>query len=405
LPKGGIETFFVRMASRLSDRGHTLKFLFFTDYCDLELLVELEKSAKIYFINEYLFIPTCLKNKSPLIKLFFPLKNNKIARDILSDVDHIHLPDYNSILYYKKVFFHKYKWTVSIGVYHINEFVFRDFETWYFGKKIKELFQNISPNCILFFNEISRELYNSYYHDKFKESLITPIGIDVSKYQDDYVGIQNNRVVSIGRLSSWKKYNFHMIEAVHVLQQQGITIQYDSYGDGDQLELLNSLVANYNLSHLIKFHKGIPYSKFKEAISNSLMFIGAGTSLVEASACGIPALIGIENESYPVSYGFLHNLSSYSYQERELQYARIDIVQFILQLLNCDELTYKKECERARSRSSDFSIDKSVVDFEKLCGNAENVPFNSGYIQLVRIIFSMMLNRILCSNSNYSNRL
>lgn len=405
LPKGGIETFFVRMASKLFEKGHSLRFLFFTNNNDEELLNELKKYARVYFINDYLYLPSFLKNKSPLYKLLFPLKYKKLFKEVLCDVDHLHAPDYNSILYYNKISSKKDQFTCSTGVYHINEYNFHDFKNWYFGKSIINFIQKLPAKNILFFNEISNQFYNTIYSNKFKESLITPIGIDVSAFKDEFVGKQNNRIVSIGRLSSWKKYNFHMIEAVHALQQKGITIHYDSYGDGDQLEVLNALVTKYNLNHLITFHNGIPYSKFKTTISNSLLFIGAGTALIEASACGIPALIGIENETKPVSYGFLHNVTSYSYQEQQLPYERKEITQFILHLLNCDEITYKSECEKAKLRANDFSIDKTVSDFEKICSNSEKIKLNSNYFKLSRIVLSMFINKIVNSKSNYSTRL
>jgi 1,2-diacylglycerol 3-alpha-glucosyltransferase len=405
LPQGGIETFFVRMASKLYKKDHSLRFLFFTNNFDEELLNELKQYAKICFINDYLYIPSFLKDKSPIFKLLFPLKYKKLFKEILFDINHVHAPDYNSLLYSSKICSVKDEFTMSTGVYHTNEYNFKKFKNWYFGNFIIKLLQKISAKNILFFNEISNQYYNTIYDNKFKDSLITPIGVDVSSFKDDFVGKQNNRIVSIGRLSSWKKYNFHMIEAVHALQQQGITIHYDSYGDGDQLEVLNALVTKYNLNHLVKFHSGVPYSQFKNTIANSLLFIGSGTALIEASACGIPALIGIENESEPVSYGFLHNVTSYSYHEQQLPYERKEIVEFILYLLKGDQTRYKSECEKAKLRANDFSIDKTVFDFEKMCFNAEKIQVITSYFELLKIVFSMFLNKIVSPKANYSNRL
>lgn len=405
LPKGGIETFFVRIVKQLFEEGYEIRFLFFGNVFDKELITELEKFAKIFKINNYLLIPSILKNKTPLLKLLMPVKRQKVQNEILEGVTHIHAPDFNSILYVNKILNFKEKINISTGVYHINEYNFTNSNKWYFKKTVDKFINYLPYQNILFFNEICKDFYYDKFNHKFENSLVTPIGIELPLTESSVLAKQNNEIVSIGRLTQWKKYNLHMIEVVKSLKDKNIIVHYDSYGDGPQLEVLNKKVKEYHLQDLVKFHGNIPYSKFKHIISNKLMFIGAGTALIEASSLGIPSLIGIENESEPVSYGFLHNTNTYSYQEKQLNFPRKKIEDFILYLIGLSKESYKIECEKAKERAKDFSIETTKKDFITLINSSQSSKFHLNQYQLARVVLSMFVNKVFFPKSNYSKRL
>ena len=405
LPKGGIETFFLRITKKLSLNGHKVKFLFFTNYFDENLLNELKQFAEIFSINDFLFAPQIIKKGSPISKLLFPLNNKLLSEKILYNIDHIHAPDFNSILFVYKITNRKNKIPISTGVYHINEFNFTNNKNWNFVRMINSFLQKLPSENILFFNEICKEFYNEKWENKFIKCTVTPIGIEISPTNDVCSGIQNNRIVSIGRFDTWKTYNFSMIEVIRSLKEKGMIFYYDSYGGGRQYEHLKKKVLKLGLEELVTFHPGVPYSEFKTKIVNKLMFIGAGTALIEASATGIPAMIGIENEEKALTYGFLHNTTSYSYQENQLNYERIKIEFEIIFLKNCNEDSYFNECEKAKIRAQDFSIDKTYSDFILLMKNSKNFNFNINYFKLIYIVLGLTLNKICFPKSNYSKRL
>jgi len=405
LPKGGIETFFLRMSKQLFNEGYEVRFLFFGDFFDLELLTELQKFATIFKINDYLNVPDFFKKKSPLLKILMPLKKQKLQQDILKDITHIHAPDYNSILYTNRIVDKSINANISTGIYHINEFNFLGSKKWYFGRKVEELMHNLPSQNILFFNEISKEFYNNKFNNKFNNSIVTPIGIEFKNDNSGFLATQNNQIVSVGRLTNWKKYNFHMIEVIKSLKDKNMIFYYDSYGDGYLRDVLNKKVKDYQLQDLIKFHGTIPYSKFKETVSNKIMFIGAGTAIIEASAYGIPSLIGIENEDEPMSYGFLHDTNTFSYQEKQLNYKKEKIEDYILFLKEMNKESYEKECLKAKLRAKDFSIEQTKKDFISMINSSNSLKFYLNYFQLVRILFSMFFNKVCFPKSNYSKRL
>lgn len=395
LPLGGIETFLVRIIKQLYAKNIAVSVLFFSHKFDENLIQELKQFATIYHWDDYVYMPKSFKNLFPIFKLLFPLRINKIEKDLLSSTTHFHAPDTYSILFSTRLLRGKKNIPVTTGVYHINEYNIKRFEKFFFCKKLVQMLRILPFQNILFFNEISRKFYNSVYDKKFEASTVAPIGIDLSIYEGRFSGMQNNKIVSIGRLTTWKTYNFQMIQTIKKMNNQGIFLRYESYGDGEERECLENFVKKENLQEQVFFHGGIPYHLFKETIDNSLMFIGAGTALIEASASGVPSLIGIENEQQAISYGFLHETKSYSYQEKELNYPADKIENYIHKLLNQTPIEYEIECQKARSRAVDFSIQTSTALFIKMLNESRYWKFKLTWLNSLQFIISLNIHLFL----------
>lgn len=404
LPKGGIETFFVRIAKKLSLEKVNITFLFLSRSCDENLRTELEKYATLLYLDDYLLQISLIKWKSLLQKLLLPIDKKKFA-DVLEGVTHIHAPDFTSLLFANKFLLGKKKIPISTGLYHINEFNFEGQESWFFAKAISKYLRELPATNIIFFNEISNQFYNKKFRNKFESSIITPIGVNLLNSNTN-AGVQNNRIVSVGRLTSWKTYNYHMIEVVNHFRKNGVVLNYDSYGDGEERNKLERKILELDLQEQVKFNNEIDYKDFEKTIQGHLMFIGAGTALIEASSFGIPSLIGIENGEDPLSYGFLHDTAGYSYQEKQLNLPTFSIISFISSLIDMSSKDYEEECQLAKSRAQDFSIDKTLVDFMQLFQKSvvQNYYFDSRFTFFL-ILFSLFLNKIFNPKSNYSKRL
>ena len=111
-----------------------------------------------------------------------------------------------------------------------------------------------------------------------------------TSYQDKVV-----RIVSIGRLVSWKRMDL-LIEAVVKLKEKHPKITLDIFGDGYQREFLMDMIKERKAEHFI-FLKGFVDKKyFQDELSSydlfALMSTGDSFGLVfiEAMACGLPVL-------------------------------------------------------------------------------------------------------------------
>lgn len=392
---GGVETFMLRLAQNFNQREIKPIFLSQSYIFDKEIINRLNLVAQVYFWDDYLYFPNFLLRKiPPIVKVLLPIKKKKLSKELLSDLTHIHATNINSLIYSNRILSFLKKETIgfSIGVYHINEYNILRYKENYFLRKLKNMLENFSSKNFIFFNEISREYYSKLYGRHLLESPLGPIGIVVQERLQN-LGKKCNRIVSIGRLTSWKTYNYHMIDVIDSLKKKNIIVNYVSYGEGDQKDSLEKRVKELNLESQIVFSPAISYNTFYDVIANSLMFIGAGTALIEASSAGIPALIGIENldKNNPKSYGFLHDLKSYSYQELELDFERKDIQHYIENLLDTTDCEYAALCEKAKKRARDFDIAKTSSIFHTLIANGISIKSTFSYWETVFIVLNMII--------------
>jgi len=85
-----------------------------------------------------------------------------------------------------------------------------------------------------------------------------------------------------------------LIEAVHILLEQGIDISLDIVGDGPCLNELKELVSNYSIEEKVNFHGSI-YEEDKLArifLAASIFVVpeAAGLSVMHAMAYGLPVI-------------------------------------------------------------------------------------------------------------------
>ena len=140
-------------------------------------------------------------------------------------------------------------------------------------------------------------------------------------------------------------------------------MEYHVYGDGDQLRRLEELKRTLPGGERIVLHGPVAYDRIAGVLRDAWMFVGSGTALIEAAACGIPALIGIESEPGPMSYGFLHDIEGIDYQESDLGLAKRGFVHFCRQLHAMSASDYAVECERSAQKSREFSIERFMEGF------------------------------------------
>lgn len=402
---GGIETYLVRISRKLAQAGHTIKFLFFSNSFDVKLLEELKTYGTVFFYDDYIMGSSLLKNTSPILKLLLPIRSKKLQTDLFNNLTHIVATDFNAILFTGRISINTLKAKLLVGIYHINEFDFSSHSNWYFQLITNRLLTRIPAQNLLIYNKAVRDKYSDDYANKFVKNSIITLGIDVEKVNNIWAGKQNKRIVSIGRLTAWKRYNHAIIQVIKGFKEKGISYYYDCYGDGQERDTLTTMVEELGLGSQIRFHNAVAYEKFAETINDSLMFIGAGTALIEASACGLPSLIGIENETKPLSYGFLHNTTGSSYQEKQLALPAENIAKYITHLTECDPVAYAQECQSAKSRAQYFGLDRAYEGFDAYLENSSDFNFKLHYVQILRVIISMSMNKVFKPKSHYANRL
>ena len=293
---------------------------------------------------------------------------------------------------------------ISGGVYHQHEYSYGKLANKYYLKCFNKAFGTIIPaKNIIFFNEVSRQNLGKSSGLDFSASSLLPIGIDISMYgMRDLNNIDRTKIVSIGRIVDFKTYNFQFIRSLELLKENGLNFTYHIYGDGSLMTALQDKVSHSKVAEKIYLHGKLDYPKFKETVSDAFLFIGSGTALIEAAACGVPALIGIESEESDQSYGFLHSMAGYSYQEKGIPVATSSLSSFCENLYFLDKVEYAKECRRSQHKAQEFSIETMVAGFELMHKNATPIESGIKRFNTLRFLISLVWNYLFERKNNQS---
>ncbi|TVL36869.1 hypothetical protein AYI94_12860 [Shewanella algae] len=333
-----------------------------------------------------------------------PLSNKKIIKTL--NISYIHVIDEITLVTacrFRDIF--ATPPVISVGVYHSKLFTWGDnLDSRYFYFHPKRIFSSFLPSDnILFFNQASLDIATSYFKKSFPNSAVIPIGVvdNVKPFPDERPYIKG-KIVSIGRLVEFKSYNENVIRAIYELKAQ-CALDYYIYGDGPNEKNLKKLVSKLGLEEKVHFMGRVDYSKFASVISDCWLFVGSGTSIVEASALGVPSLVGVESSDKTV--GMFGEISGFDYNE--LTDACVHSYSSFILKLYLDDSYLKHSSAFGIEKSRHFSMRESVRSIAN--ANSENWFSNSDktinfYRYFFSVIFGVLKSR-LCKNDSYSSRL
>jgi glycosyltransferase involved in cell wall biosynthesis len=383
---GGIETFVLRLCKKRYERGLKTKILLKLDkkFSNTELYTEVEKYAKIYQLQELFNFPS-VHEITKRFSLILPLNKYKI-NELVEDINQIHVTGgYGALLASKIIKMTNIKVPLTCGIYHSKEFI-------YWGKDTPS-FIKIENDYVL--NYIPKENINSYsetiikyYEEKQNINLVGSniFRIGVIENTEKRINLEkfdnNIKICSIGRIVDFKTYNFWMIDVIKSLIEQGVSIIYDIYGDGEEFDNLKKLIDKKELAGIIKLKGILEYGKIEETLLEYNLFIGSGTTIIQAAALGIPSIVGIESIKKPLTYGFFCDVSTYDYNIDGLDIKKIPVEDLILNYYK-QSLSEKKFLSEKHIESvTPFLMETTVDNFEKL---------NCNKIQEVKISFFDLL--------------
>lgn len=395
---GGIETFFVRLMKERYRIGLKTKLLLTQPEIksNPKLLAEARSYGEVYFIQDFFKLSFSLINSIP--KAFYPLLPTKLAltKELFKDVEQIHVSDAFSAVIafflFKKV---SLNLPITIGLYHSMEFLWGPDDLPYFEKiNRKFVFEWLPIENVIVFNESFITMYKKSGVDlnaanffpigvieEIGESELTPISIEKGKL----------KIVSVGRLVDFKKYNRWMIELIPSLNDVGLNIEYHIFGNGPLESELRELAKTLDVERSVVFHGLLEYTCFNKTVVNYDLFIGSGTAIVQASSLGVPAIIGIEDEPNALTYGYFSDISGFSYNEDNL----FDKIPVITKLkdFNCMDDFERIELQRKhRQKASHFSMSVCVQNFNAI--NPSLISLEITKFPIIRYCSSLLINVI-----------
>ena len=397
LPIGGIETFFVRMAKERARLGLTTSILLLSEPKDSnpELLAEMKKFAQVLFPKDiFLNIPYF----SQLCPLLAPVKKNDL-RLLLKKVDQIHVFDgMHALLGYHLAAMLNKNLPVTVGFYHYIKYLWGgDNVAWHEKVNRQFIFEYLPDKSLLFFSEGSRQLYTKHKNMSFHNANTFSLGV-VDKKEVVLTSEINTplRIVAIGRLVEFKTYNFYMINVVKNLIDKGIDIRFDIYGDGPDKQGLQGKIKLLGMHNYVRLKGTLDYSKFDKTVATYDLFIGSGTAIVQASALGLPSIVGVENVIQPKTYGYFCNVYQYQYTRKGLDLPLVSVEGLIseyVEMASDSRIKLKKQHVACIENFTNQSCQKSMDKLKNIIMPAELFKFNR-YLYMLSYVFDMINRRL-----------
>lgn len=267
---------------------------------------------------------------------------------------------------------HRPEFRVTAGVYHQNEFLYRAHH--FFASELLELFRRLPSENVVFFNEVSRENYIRFHgRPDYGSAPLLPIGIDVAPLPDGVPLRERNRIVSVGNLERFKTYNRHIIDIMPALLAEFPDLRYDVYGDGNQREALEAQAQARGIADRVRLHGRIAYDRLASVWEGTDLFVGSGTALIEAAAAGLPAMVGVESIEEPLSYGFLSDISGFSYNEMGANLPLRPMAELVRAVFDSREQR-RAIATACVEKAQEFSVVRTAAGFVRLSDHAVATP-------------------------------
>ncbi|PXW97065.1 glycosyltransferase involved in cell wall biosynthesis [Sphaerotilus hippei] len=344
---GGVETLLLRLIRELQAKGFYSTVLLLRKAYDPVLLAQLQQHATVFFLSDIATpMPSRMRNR------------------LGGDFDYIFVTiNYALILGALLQQFVYRSAHLLAGVYQTELFCAPVTAGFRHHQAIRDIFRDGLPDRNkVFGNDAAKAHHELLLGRAFPDAPVVPLMIDIDKYcSPSRARLDRHKIVSIGRLCDFKTYNFTMLEVVKSLRERGYPVTYHIYGDGPDEARLRTAIAEQGLSEVVVLHGPLEYAHFQDAVSDALVFIGSGTAVMEAAACGVPSIAAIEYSTEAETYGFIHEIPGTSFFEPHLPYPRQSISDLIAKLLAYTPDQYRQIEVASIQRVQPFSP-KNVVD-------------------------------------------
>jgi glycosyltransferase involved in cell wall biosynthesis len=306
---GGVETLIVRMANWLARSGHGCSILLRDQFDgDLTPLLDL-RVRKVVVGNAWDWLAVPIARRAvwnmwalPTPDMIYSFEKNWIVIGPLI-----------SALFPEKAP------VVTTGAYHLNQFAYEDrpANPGRLMKLLEEIYDRSYPDSHKFYmSEETRIGHELHFARSISNGWIWPLPIEAVSMPLSGNISPRFTIVSIGRLTRFKTYSWYMVPILYRLKERFPNIQWHVYGFGEcQHELVETIWKKAIDDGLIVFHGRVKYELIRDVFQNATVFVGMGTTLLEAAAAGVPCIPALVDDETASSWGFIDKMPYYTVGE------------------------------------------------------------------------------------------
>lgn len=174
---------------------------------------------------------------------------------------------------------------------------------------LKRAFFSAPGPSTFFMNDAALKAHAEHWRQDLSAYPVLTLPLPRSEVRWEPAGGEQLRLVSIGRLVAFKGYNRAIPAIVRELREAGLDVGWDIWGYGPDEALIAEEIARSGLSGHVRLRGGLDHQLFDRTVASYDLFVGMGSSLLEAGRLGMPAITAVEG-SRSDAYGFLFETPS-----------------------------------------------------------------------------------------------
>ena len=209
-------------------------------------------------------------------------------------------------------------------VTHSRAFFF-DTKFPFLNYQLKSVFFHAPPTSTYFMTDSAVKAHESEWRMDLSAYPVIRLPLNIGEPTWAPKSMHGLKVVSVGRLVSFKAYNYSAPSIVRKLIDSGINITWDIYGDGEDHDRIAAEIAKQGVRGVVALKGSIPYADFLKTIDDYDVFVGLGTALLEAAQLGMPSICAIDDDG-DNSYGLFYEAPSDSVGDVVANHPRIQII-------------------------------------------------------------------------------
>lgn len=385
LEMNGGTTFLIRTCKAMRARGRACAVVVLRPGGDATLAKRLAEHAELIWLPDYQRDKAIVMPRH--LGAFAPIAWDRLTTALAPYGRTVHVMGAFGLLLAARLASRAPRFYVTVGIYHQNEFLFEDKH--FVPQRLMALFRRIPQTNILFFNELSRANYAQFHRDnRYLSSPLVPIGVELPTIDRPEKPRKQHTIVSVGNLDQFKTYNRHVINLLPTLKAAFPGVTYHIYGAGEQRRQLELLARTRHVEADVQFHGRVAYSDLDRVFSETTVFVGSGTALIEAAATGVPALIGIESMQEPLTYGFLSEIDGLSYNELGADHQLVSMAERLHAALG-DDSYWRRIAAACAMKAHDFSVDRTVDGIMRLEHDAVLTPALTNSAELLAMLVGL----------------
>jgi glycosyltransferase involved in cell wall biosynthesis len=358
---GGIQTLLGRLSRELSRRGHRVALLTRppSEARDITgaLVQEVERHAGVHYVS-----PDWLDAPASLESVALPDAHVIVACDLnalllTAAVQSYELRDARVVaaVYYPR----EYGWSAGLlqkrWVRHLS----------------RRLMRRLPVQNIVFASESMARQTGEHVGRDMSACPVVPLAIDIERFQaNPRRDVDRTKIAAMSRMAGPYTHHRQLIRLIRALRDRGHAFSFHAYGDGPDRTSLEEEAVRLGVEDAVFFHGTVAYDRFEDAVGDAFAFVGHGTSLLEAAALGVPALVAIESMTEPLTYGFLQDTDGADIGAYVPGHAARPIADEVLWLASLDEEGYRGVGAASRARAEQFGLPVVAARFAEALGQA-----------------------------------